>query len=84
MSATHHLIALDLVIGPQPKRRQRKPSPATTLKRLLKAGIAATGATVAPDGSVSVALGEPATQPNGSGNELEDWIAKHADQAKGS
>jgi hypothetical protein len=80
------LTAVDLVVGaPVPsKHRQRKPSPATTLKRLLKAGIAATGATVAPDGSVSVALGGLATQPNDGAKELEDWIAKHADQAKGS
>jgi hypothetical protein len=67
----HHLTALDLVVGAPapPKRRQRKPSPATTIKRLLKAGITATGATVAPDGSVSVALGEPAAlrSPNANG-----------------
>jgi hypothetical protein len=84
MSATHHLTALDLVIGAQPKRRQRKPSLVATIKRLLRAGIAVIGATVSPDGSVSVALSEPATQSDGGANELEDWIANHANQAKGS
>jgi hypothetical protein len=83
MSATDHMTALDLVVGAQPKFRQRKPSLVATIKRLLRAGIATTSATLAPDGSVSVVLGERAAQPTGGGNELEDWIAKHADQAKG-
>jgi hypothetical protein len=85
--AVHHLIALDLVTGAPPKRRQRKPSPATTIKRLLiKAGIAATGATVAADGSVSVALGEPtALRPaNSNGSDSPDpaneWDAKYGDR----
>jgi hypothetical protein len=83
MSATDHMTALDLVVGAQPKLRRRKPSLVATIKRLLRAGIATTSATLAPDGSVSVVLGERAAQPTGGGNELEDWIAKHADQAKG-
>jgi hypothetical protein len=83
MSATDHMTALDLMVGAQPKLRQRKPSLVATIKRLLRAGIATTSATLAPDGSVSVVLGERAAQPTGGGNELEDWIAKHADQAKG-
>jgi hypothetical protein len=85
MSATDHMTALDLVVGAQPKLRQRKPSLVATIKRLLRAGIAATSATLAPDGSVSVVLGERAAQPTGGGgNELEEWIAKHADKAKRS
>jgi hypothetical protein len=84
MPATDHLIALDLVTGAQPKRRRRKPSSVAIIKRVLRAGIAATSATFAPDGSVSVALGEPAPQPIGGGDELDDWIAKHTDKAKRS
>jgi len=84
MSATDHMTAVDLVVGAQPKLRQRKPSLVATIKRLLRAGIAATSATLAPDGSVSVVLGERAAQPTGGGNELEEWIAKHADKAKRS
>jgi hypothetical protein len=74
--AVHNLIALDLVMGAPPKRRQRRPSPVTTIKRLLKAGIAATGATIAPDGSVSVTLSEPAAvrpaNSNGNGTAAPD------------
>jgi hypothetical protein len=84
MSATDHMTALDLVVGARPKLRQRKPSLVATIKRLLRAGITATSATLAPDGSVSVVLGERAAQPTAGGNELEDWIAKHADKAKRS
>jgi hypothetical protein len=84
MPEPHHLTALGFVIGAQPKRRRHKPSPVAIIKRLLRAGIAATSATFAPDGSVSVALGEPAPQPTAGGDELEDWIAKHADKAKRS
>jgi hypothetical protein len=84
MPEPHNLTALGFVIGAQPKRRRREPSPVAIIKRLLRAGIAATSATIAPDGSVSVALGEPAAQPTGGGDELEDWVAKHADKAKRS
>jgi hypothetical protein len=84
MPEPHHLTAVGFVIGARPKRRRCEPSPVAVIKRLLRAGIAATSATFAPDGSVSVALGELAPQPTGGCDELEDWITKHADKAKRS
>ncbi len=72
---------------PAPGRgRQRRPSLASTIKQAKRGGAdrvevdPRTGRFVIP--LAGSALGEPAAEPNGGSNELEDWIATHADQAK--
>jgi hypothetical protein len=53
----------------------RKPSLARALVEAKKAGVAVTGATVEP-GKVALTFGEAAK--NSSGDELDKWMAKHA------
>jgi hypothetical protein len=43
----------------RPKRRKRKPMLSAALKQADQAGKAVRSATVAPDGTVSIAFGEP-------------------------
>ena len=95
MDNTVHLTAVDFTIGehiaplavpPQRMRRRRRPSLASTIKQAKRGGADRvevdphTGRFVIP--LAGNALGEPAAEPNGGSNELEDWIATHADQAK--
>jgi hypothetical protein len=81
--------AIALARAPEPapgRRRQRRPSLASTIKQAKRGGAdrvevdPRTGRFVIP--LAGNALGEPAAEPNGGSNELEDWIATHADQAK--
>jgi hypothetical protein len=67
--------------SPPRKRRLRKPKLADALKAAKKAGTNVTGATLAPDGSVSLTFGETAKR-NGS-DDLDQWMADCADQLKG-
>jgi hypothetical protein len=43
------------------RRRHRKPSLAAAIKQARAAGVDVQGATLAPDGSISLQFGEPAT-----------------------
>ena len=81
--------AIALARAPEPapgRRRQRRPSLASTIKQAKRGGAdrvevdPRTGRFVIP--LAGSALGEPAAEPGGGSNELEDWIATHADQAK--
>jgi predicted transcriptional regulator len=60
-------------IPPQSPRRQRKPSLAALKRRAEKAGLQMTSVTM-PDGTI-IHFGEGEQQ---QGNELDEWIAKHA------
>jgi hypothetical protein len=51
----------------QVRRRHRKPSLAAAIKQARKAGVDVQGATVRPDGSVSLTFGHPA-ESNVAGN----------------
>jgi hypothetical protein len=66
---------------PPRKRRLRKLTLARALGEAKKAGTNVAGATLAPDGSVSLMFGEPAKR-NGS-DALDQWMADYADQIKG-
>jgi hypothetical protein len=48
---------------------------------LQKAKTAGVDVTVAPDGAVTFKTSREATGEN-QGNELDEWIAKHADQTQ--
>jgi hypothetical protein len=69
---------------PPSKRRPRKPKTklADALKIAKKVGTNVAGATIAPDGSISLTFGERPAKRDGS-DELEQWMADYADQAKG-
>ena len=72
--------------APEPAPGRRRPSLASTIKQAKRGGAdrvevdPRTGRFVIP--LAGSALGEPAAEPSGGSNELEDWIATHADQAK--
>ena len=69
----YHLIANDLVVGGASQkrpRRRRLANLATALKQAGKAGFGVAGATIAPDGSVSLNFGEAA--PYNKTNK-DDW-----------
>jgi hypothetical protein len=63
----------------RPRRRRRKVTLARAIRQAKQAGLDIAGATLAADGTVSLAFGEPAKT---SGNELDQWIAKHARPAE--
>ena len=81
--------AMALARAPEPaceRRRQRRPPLASTFKKAAKRGGAdrveidpRSGRIVIP--LTGAAAGEPSA--NGGSNELENWIAKHADKIKG-
>jgi hypothetical protein len=52
-------LLLEDVDRPRAKRRKRKPMLSAALKQADQAGKAVRSATVAPDGTVSIAFGEP-------------------------
>jgi hypothetical protein len=60
---------------PKPKRRQRKPRLDRALQQAKKAGVNVSGAMLAADGSVSLSFG---AGDKHQGNELDDWMTKHA------
>ena len=63
------------------RKRTRKASLAKAIKEAKRAGANVAGATLALDGSVSLAFGEP-VKP--AATELDEWMAKqHADRLKG-
>jgi hypothetical protein len=76
----HHLVAVPLVVSTEQKkpRRQRKPSIRTIIKQAEKTGKSVTSITT-PDGTVLTFGGEPAKS---EGNELDAWMAKHADSTE--
>jgi hypothetical protein len=61
------------------RQRQRKPTLASALKQANKAGAAVSGATLAPDGSVSLTFGEGhrSNGPDDLDRELEEFEARH-------
>jgi hypothetical protein len=87
---TVHLTAVGLSVGehaapPTPTRRQRRTTIASAVKAAKRGGAdrveidPRSGRIVIP--LTSAASEEPAA--NGGSDELEDWIAKHADKIKG-
>jgi hypothetical protein len=60
-----------------PRKRRRGPTLASALTQALKAGVVPVGATIAPDGSVSLEFGKPDGKDEQK-NELDKWITKHA------
>jgi hypothetical protein len=70
---------------PRAARRLRPPTPATALKAAKRAG--ADRVEIDPrSGRIVISLAGAApgeSAANAGGDELEDWISKHADQAKG-
>ena len=57
----------------------RKPTLASVAKQASKAGIAVARYEVKPDGTVVVVTGTGEQQ---QGNEVDEWIAKHADKTQ--
>lgn len=78
------------VLGTKPKRRKRKPRLATVINDAAKAGHAVTGATVRPDGAVSVEFGTTSTtadEMSGNGASTNPWdevLSNAADQKRPS
>jgi hypothetical protein len=60
-----------------PSKRRRGPTLASALTQALKAGVVPVGATVAPDGSVSLEFGKRDGKDEHK-NDLDEWMAKHA------
>jgi hypothetical protein len=66
--------------APTPRRpKARTPSLTRALREAKKAGISVAGATFTADGSVSLSFGD-AVKTNG--NELDEWMARHANATK--
>ena len=63
-----------------PRRRRRKTTLASALKEARKAGAAVSAATI-EDGKVTLTFGEPTTSEK-RGNDLDEWIVKHADKTQ--
>ena len=61
---------------PARKRRERKPTLAGVAKQVSSAGIEVARYEVKPDGTVVVVTGKTDTEQT---NDLDNWIAKHAD-----
>jgi hypothetical protein len=58
-----------------PARKRRRSTLASMAKAASKAGIPVARYEVKPDGTIVVVTGAPAQQ---QGNEVDEWIAKHA------
>jgi tRNA1(Val) A37 N6-methylase TrmN6 len=75
----------DIWIGNPPypsvkkRRRPRKPTLASVAKQASKAALEVAGYIVKPDGSIVIVTGK-GEQPQG--NEVDEWIAKHADKTQ--
>ena len=65
-----------LGLGTVRKRRERKPTLASVAKHATKAGIEVARYEVKPDGTVVVVTGKTNTEQT---DDLDNWIAKHAD-----
>jgi hypothetical protein len=64
---------------PKRSRRQRKPTLASVAKQARKAGLDVARYEVRPDGTVVIVTGKGEQQ---QGNEVDEWIAKHADKTQ--
>jgi hypothetical protein len=62
------------------KSRSRKVTLRRELREAKKAGFNVSSATI-EDGRVTLTFGEPAKT---AGNELDDWMERHANSAKGN
>jgi hypothetical protein len=60
-----------------PRKRRRGPTLSSALTQALKAGVIPVGATIGPDGSVSLEFGKRDGKDEQK-NDLDKWIAKHA------
>jgi hypothetical protein len=73
------LTARKHVLGAEPARKPQKPSKPPTLAKVIKqakaAGIEVARYEVKPDGSIVVVTDTGEQQ---QGNEVDEWIAKHA------
>ena len=64
---------------PKPSK-PRKPTLASVAKQANKAAITVARYEVKPDGTIAVITGQGEQQ---QGNEVDEWIAKHADKTQG-
>jgi hypothetical protein len=64
---------------PAKPRRQRKPTLASVAKQACKAGLEVARYEVKPDGSIVIVTGKGEQQ---QGNDVDEWIAKHADKTQ--
>jgi len=67
------------VVLPPVAHKPRKPTLVSVAKQASKAAIPVARYEVKPDGTVVVVTGEPEQQQS---NEVDDWIAKHADKTQ--
>jgi hypothetical protein len=74
------LVAVSLDVKGQKKPRPRKLTLTRALREATKAGVSVASATI-EDGKVLLTFGE-AVKTSGS-DELDGWMAKHANSAKG-
>jgi hypothetical protein len=64
--------------GPDaPPKRQRKRSISHALKEAAKAGASVARVEISDDGKIALVIGEPEANKQ-QGNEVDEWIAKHA------
>ena len=78
---THFLKAAGLDLGEQKKRqrRVRKVTLANVAQQASKAALEVARYEVRLDGTIVVVTGESHTGNNQQANELDNWLAKHAD-----
>jgi hypothetical protein len=62
-------------------RQARRPTLAGELRQAARAGVSVRSASIEPDGRLTLHFGEPRSSDNG--NDLDVWLAKHADSAEG-
>ena len=60
-----------------PRKRRRGPTLSSALTQALKAGVVPVGATIEPDGKISLKFGKCVGE-NEQKNDLDKWIATHA------
>ena len=65
---------------PHKPHKPRKPTLASVAKQASKAALEVARYEVKPDGSIVIVTGKGEQQ---QGNEVDEWIAKHADKAQG-
>jgi len=78
LGAAHKYCAASIAAmlqGERKPRKSRKPTLASVAKQASKAAIAVARYEVKPDGTVVIVTGQGEQQ---QGNEVDEWIAKHA------
>jgi hypothetical protein len=60
-----------------PRKRRRGPTLSRAITQALKAGVVPVGATIEPDGKISLEFGKCDSKDEQK-NDLDNWMAKHA------